>query len=268
MNTITHNFNKKKKIKLIGLISIALICVLSLILFLNVLKNTEVIYANEDLNFYIKNDKYVVFSKEFAGIYEFLNQSRLLMLETPISGVAPENIKIDTKKNTISNKKYMPLSRVNFELSLDSLFKIDLLLLDTASLSNEIEVLKPYNNISWFSEMILGEPRKCARIVDGKEKSLFEIYFSKTNEVESIVIKNDPENINKIKKFFNIKKAKSLPYIETPHGNLVFFATNGTISAIKNKANGKIAKFEIRLYGSSGLLFVENFMTDLENNNK
>lgn len=265
MDAIICDLDKNQKILLFWFVLgfLALIIVFQLFY---VMANKEIVYTNNDLNFYIQEDNYIVSSKDFAGIYKYSSQTKLLELESPILGVPSRSIRLDTENKTILDKKYFPLKRFNFKLSLDSLFKIDLFLSDIESIGETVKAIKTYNNVMWFSEMILGEQRKCARIVDDKGKPLFEVVFSENGKVESVVIENNPENIREITSFFDIKKAESLPFIETPLGNSVFFAANGTVSAIKNKANGDIAKFEIRLYGSSGLLFIENFLTDAESN--
>lgn len=264
INTTADNPNKKRV--MISVICIMILLATSLMLgYFYSSSFNKIIYTNKELNFYSQNGNFVVFAKDFAGVYKQSGQkNETLTLHTPLIGVPPDKIGFDNENKTISGKKFSTLKRFNFDFTLGSLFQTNLLSSDINSINENVKKIKIYNNVSWFSESILEKERKCARIVDDKGNSLFEVYFSETGKIESALIKNDTKSIEAIKSFFNINKASSLQFTETPLGNSVFYAVDGTVSAIKNKANGRIEKFEIRLYGSSGLLFIENFLTDIE----
>ena len=252
---------KKKWIK-ISVVCIVILFAISLVFgFLYLSNFNKVIYISENLNFYPHNDDFIVYTKYFAGVYK---QGEILELKTPIVGTPASKIQFDHKNKTISNEKYTTFKKYNFNLTLNSFFKINLLDADINSIGESVKKIKTYNNVFWFTETILGKERKCTRIVSDVGKSLFEVYFSETGKVESIKITNYYNNIAEIKSFLDVKKVLNLKFTETPLGNSVFYATDGTISVIKNKANGRIEKLEIRLYNSSGIMFIENFLTYTE----
>lgn len=261
--SIAYKLGEKQKIILYGCIFLFLILT-PIVGILCIRKYDHVIYTNQNVNFFFYNKDCVVYSQDYAGIYEESAQTKFLILHTPIAGTPPETIAFNEKNKTIENEKFIPLKKSNIDFTLNSFLKTKILSSDINSVGENVSQLKKYNNVSWFSEMILGEQKKCARIVDEKENILFEVYSSRAEKVESIVIYNKPEAIEDIELFMDTQRIMSLPLMETPFGNLGFYTTEGTIAVIKNKATGEIVKYEIRLYGSSGLLFVENFLTDAE----
>lgn len=257
----------KKKIFVICSFVFALLALFLVYRLFCVGNHKYTIYTNTDLTFYSQDGNYMVASSEFAGIYERTEKANALVLKVPIYGKPLLSIEFDNENQTIAGKKYHSFKSFDFDLTVSSFLKLDLFSSNTNSISEAIKDIKEYNNVSWFAETIMGKQRKCARIVDGKENVLFKVYFSDTGNVESIEVETNGD-MESIKSVFNLNRLKELPYIETFLGNKVFFAPDGTISAIKNKATGEIAKYEIRLYGSSGLLFIENFVTDAEFSSK
>lgn len=257
-----QKFNPQKKLIFFGLFLILILAITTILIY--TLCYNVLIYTNQNLNFYIHEDKYIVYADTFAGEYKYSGESNMLILNTPLLKNPPQNIDYDIKDGTILKKNFSHFKKYNFNLSLHSIFKIDFLNSDIENITEIIKNVPKYNNVSWTTVNVYGETRKCARIVDGVETPLLKVYFSKDGKMESIVVDYNAKTSKFIKKYLRINRIKSLAFIESESENSIFFMTDGTVSVIKNKGTLKIDKIEIRKYGSSGHLFAEGFLTDIE----
>lgn len=244
----------------IGVVFLLVCCALALLYYL--VAYNHCIYSNDSLHFYSQDGAYILYSEEFAGRYEPLEQS--LVLKAPLLGNCPAEVDYDEENKSIMDMPYTCIKKTNFDFTLNAFLKTDIFQSNIDTITNTVKKIKTYNNLSWFYYNILEEQRAGVRVVDEVENPLFLAYFSSTGDVESLVVDWAPDKLPMLKKIFDINRIGSIKTIDTPSGNSVFFAIDGTLAIIKNPITGQIAKIELRKYGSAGVFYIENFLTDIE----